>query len=86
MSKVDIAFLKILVNRFIEFDFDDKNQEIKIIEIITKYININFNKNLFFYIYRKLSKFFRINENFKDIKYIQKFEKVFEIWKLLILI
>ena len=86
MSKVDIAFLKILVNRFIEFDFDDKNQEIKIIEIITKCINIYFNKNLFFYIYRKLSKFFRRNENFKDIKYIHKFEKVFEIWKLLILI
>ena len=82
LSKIDISIFKILVNGFIEFDFDDKNKEI-ILEIIAKCINICFNKNLFYFIYKKLSKFFRRHEKFKDINSIQKFEKVFAIWKLL---
>ena len=82
LNKINIPIFKILVNGFIEFDFDDKNQEI-ILEIITKCINTCFNKNLFYFIYKKLSKFFRRHEKFKDIKSIQKFEKVFSIWKLL---
>ena len=83
LNKIDIPIFKILVNGFIEFTFDDKNQEIKILEIIAKCINVYFNKNLFYFIYKKLSKFFRRHEIFKDIKSIQKFEKVFAIWKLL---
>ena len=38
---------------------------------------------VFYFIYKKLSKYFRRHDILKDIKSIQKFGKLFAIWKLL---
>ena len=83
LNKVDIPLLKLLVNGYIEFDFKDENKKVSILRIILKCINICFNKNIFYYVYKKLSKHFRRHDKLKDIKSIQKFEKLFQIWKLL---
>jgi len=82
LNKIGIPILKILVNGFIEFDLD-KNQETIVFGIIEKCINLYFNKNIFYFIYKKLSKYFRRHDKLKDIKSIQKFERVFTIWKML---
>ena len=81
-NKIGIPILKILINGFIEFD-NDKNQERIILGIIEKCINLYFNKDIFYYIYKKLAKYFRRHDKLKDIKSILKFEKLFIIWKLL---
>ena len=81
-NKIGIPILKILINGFIEFD-NDKSQESIILEIIEKCINLYFNKDIFFFVYKKLSKYFRRHDKLKDIKSIQKFGKLFTIWKLL---
>ena len=83
LNKVDIILLKILVNGFIEFDFNDENKNDLILKIILRCINLCFNKNIFYFIYKKLSKHFRRHDKFKDIKSIQEFQKLFRIWKLL---
>ena len=82
LNKVNIPLLKILVNGFIDFDFNDEKKDI-ILKLISKFINICFNKNIFYFIYKKLSKHFRRHDKLKDIKSVQKFEKLFKIWKLL---
>ena len=81
-NKIGIPILKILINGFIEFD-NDKYQESIILEIIEKCINLYFNKDIFYFVYKKLSKYFRRHDKLKDIKSIQKFGKLFTIWKLL---
>ena len=83
LNKVDIPLLKLLVNGYIEFDFKEENKKAIILKIILKCISICFNKNIFYFIYKKLSKHFRQHDKFKDIKSLQKFEKLFQIWKLL---
>ena len=65
---------------YIKFDIDNEKE---ILEIISKGINICFNKNIFSFVYRKLSKIFRRHYLIKDIKSIKKFEKLFNVWKLL---
>ena len=82
LNKINIPLLKILINGFIEFDFDNENNE-KILNIISKIIIIYYNRNIFYIIYRKLSKYYRRNDNFNDIKIIKNFEKLFKVWKLL---
>jgi len=82
LNKVGIPILKVLVNGFIEFDID-KDQEEIILQIIAKCINLYFNKNIFYFVYKKLSKYFRRHAKLKDIKSIKKFEKLFTIWKIL---
>jgi len=81
-NKIGIPILKILINGFIEFD-NDKSQERIILGIIEKCINLYFNKDIFYYLYKKLAKYFRRHDKLKDIKSILKFEKLFIIWKLL---
>ena len=54
------------------------NKKKNILTILSKIIDYYFNKNIFDYVYKKLSKYFRKNNNS-----IQKFEKIYEIWKLL---
>ena len=78
-----IPVLKILINGFIEFDFKDENKEREILEIITKLIQFYFNKNIFYFIYKKLSKNYRRHVKLYNIKEIKKFEKLFKIWKIL---
>ena len=81
LYEINISVLKILVNGYIEFDLNDKNKEKEILEIISKIIYMYFNKNIFYFIYKKLSKIFRRHTkiDFMD----KKFEKIFEIWKLI---
>ena len=80
LDQINIQIIKILINGFITFDFkDDKN----ILGIISKVIGIYFNKNLFYFIYKKLSKQYRSHDKIKDIEAVKKFEKTFKIWKIL---
>ena len=83
LNKINIQILKIIVNGFIEFDFNDEKEGKMILTIISKIIRIYFNKNIFYFIYKKLSKYFRRHYKLKDIQAIKKFEKLFKVWKLL---
>ena len=82
-NKINISIIKIIISGYIDFkDYNEINENI-IIEIISKCINISFNKNLFYFIYKKLSKYYRRHYLIKDIESIKKFEKLFKVWKLL---
>ena len=82
-NNINIQIFKIIINGFIEFDFNE-NQEKNILEIISKAIYIYFNKNMFYFIYKKLSKLYRRHNNtLKDIRSIKQFEKLLKVWKLL---
>ena len=85
LMEINVPILKILIFGFIEFDIENNNEinDNIILEIIKKGININFNKNIFYFVYKKLSKKFRRNDSFKNIIEIKKFEKLFEVWKIL---
>ena len=82
-NKIRIQILKILINGFIEFDINDVNKENNILLLISKSIHFYFNKNIFYFIYDKLSQLFREHQKIKGLNLIIKFEKIFKIWKLL---
>ena len=79
-----IPVLKVLINGFIDFNFNEENQK-NIIKVISRIINNKYkhDKVLFIMIYKKLSKIFRKHSNIKDINSIIKFDKLFTVWKLL---
>ena len=80
----EISIYKIIINGYIDFDFQEKSQETNIFNIISKIIFILFSKRIFYFIYDKLSKFYRLhNEEINDLDSLRKFEKIFNIWKLL---
>ena len=83
LNKINIPIIKILIVGFIQFDLDKEINENIIIELISKGIYINFNKNIFYYIYSKLSKQYRRHNFLKDIESIKKIDKLFKIWRLL---
>ena len=80
INNIKIPIIKILIMGYIEFNIDNENIAL---EIISKGINICFNKNIFCFVYTKLSKQFRKHYLIKDIQTIKKFEKLFNVWKLL---
>ena len=80
LNEINIPIIKILIVGFIEFEIEKENI---ILEIISKGINLCFNINIFIYIYKKLSKQFRRHYLINDSQSIKKFEKLFQIWKLL---
>jgi len=53
------------------------------LDIISNAMYIYFDRSIFYFVYKKLSKYYRRNELLKDIKSIEKFEKIINIWKLL---
>ena len=82
-NRINIPILKLLIVGFIEFDIENEINENLILNIISKGITIDFNKDLFYFIYKKLSKKYRKPHLLKDFQSIKKFEKLFNIWKLL---
>ena len=82
INEAKIPLLKILVNGYIDFNFENEKENI-ILGIISNIINIYFGKNIFYFIYKKLSKYYRRHDKLKDIQSIKKFEKLFKVWKLL---
>ena len=83
LNKIGIPILKIIVNGFIDNDFEDENQENLTLKMISNCINFCYNKNLLYFIYKKLSKYFRRHDKYKDLQSIKRFEKLFTIWKIL---
>ena len=82
LSAINYPILEILINGYIKFNDDCITEEI-ILDIISNAIYIYFDRSIFYFIYKKLSKYYRRNELLKDIKSIEKFEKIINIWKLL---
>ena len=85
LNQMKTPLIKILFNGFIDFDFDDELNNI-ILEILSKIIGYFFNKNIFYYIYKKLSKYYRKHKLLKEKDndcMIKKFGKLFKVWKLL---
>ena len=80
---IKISIFEIIVNGFIEFSFNDENNENNILNIISKVISLFFNKTFFYFIYKKLSKYFRKHYKIDNIDSIKKFRKIFNVWKLL---
>jgi len=75
LSALNYPILEILINGYIEFIDDSVYKEI-ILGIISKAIYIYFDRSIFYFIYKKLSKYYRRNQLLKDIKSINKFEKL----------
>ena len=75
--------LKLLIDGYIKIDFEDETNNKLILDNIAKFIKLEFNKNIFKCIYKHLSKLFRKNYLLKDINAIKRFEKIFNVWKLL---
>ena len=75
--------LKLLIDGYIKNDFEDEKDNKIIMDNISKFIKLEFNKNIFKCVYKHLSKLFRKNYLLKDINSIKRFEKVFNVWKLL---
>ena len=83
LHDIKISIFKIIVNGFIEFNFNDENKEKNIINIISRVISLCLNKNMFYFIYKKLSKYYRKRYKIDSIDSIKKFEKTFKVWKAL---
>ena len=84
LNNINIPILKILINGFINDNFNIDNKEDIILEIISKAINVYLNKEIFYFIYGQLSFIYRKHTKIiNDINSIRKFEKIFKIWKLL---
>ena len=82
LSGFNYPILEILINGYINLN-DDRISEKKLLSIISNVIYIYFDRKIFYFVYKKLSKYFRRNELLKDIKSLEKFEKIINIWKLL---
>ena len=83
LNDIKISIFKIIVNGFIEFSFSDENKEKNILDIISRVISLFFNKNFFYFIYKKLSKYYRKYYKIDNIDSIKKFAKILKLWKLL---
>ena len=83
LNDVDFPILNILIDGYINIDFEDKNKNKLILDNISRLIKIYFNRNIFKSVYNHLSKFFRKHLLLKDINNVKKFEKTFDVWKLL---
>jgi len=82
LNEVYLPILQVLIEGYFKIDFkEDENKEV--LEQLGKIFGYFFSKSLFKYVYKQLSKIFRKNSQLKDINTIQKFEKIFVIWKLL---
>ena len=83
LNDIELPIIRTLIEGYVIFDFEEENQNKLNLEILAKVIKIYFNKNLFKCVYRILSKFFLQNQLLKDIQQIKRFEKIFNVWKLL---
>ena len=83
LHDIKIPIFKVIANGFIEFIFNDENKEKNILNIISRVTSLCFNKNMFYFIYNKLSEYYRKNYKIDSIDSIKKFEKIFKVWKLL---
>ena len=79
----NIPVSQLLIFGYIEANIEKEIDDNALLKIISKGINLDFNKSLFYFIYEKLSKKFRKHLLLKDFQSIQKFEKLFNVWKLL---
>ena len=82
LNDANLPILKLLIKEYIKLDFN-KHENDSILEQFKKLFKIYFSKTLFKCVYKKLSKIFRKNYQLKDIDVVKKFEKVFNLWKLL---
>ena len=83
LNDVELPILNILIDGYIHIDFEDDNKNKLILDNISRLIKIYFNRDIFKSVYNHLSKFFRKHILLKDINNVKKFEKAFDVWKLL---
>ena len=82
-TKIKVDMLKVIINGYIDFKLEEKEKN-EIYNFIIIIIPFFFDKKIFYYIYKKLSKIFRtftFSENKKLL--LEQFNKIFDIWKLL---
>ena len=82
-NEMKINILKVIINGFIDFDFEEDKFDKFIQKSISKLIDFNFTKNIFYFIYKKFSKIFRSSNRIKDINMIKRIDKLFIIWKII---
>ena len=83
LNDINLPIIKILIDGYIKIDFEEENKNKLILEILAKIFKIYFSQKIFQRVYKHLSKIFRKNILLKNIQSIQKFEKIFNVWKLL---
>ena len=83
-KKIDINLIKVVFNGYLTSDINDTQKKATLLEIIKNIIPLFFSKNLFYFVYNKLSKIFRQFHTIKDKEILfDKFCKLFDIWNLL---
>ena len=82
LNDINLPILKQLIKDYFKIDFKE-NENNSVLQQFKKLFKIYFSKRLFKCVYKQLSKIFRKNYQLKDIDGIKKFEKVFNLWKLL---
>ena len=83
-KKIDINLIKVVFNGYLTSDINDTQKKATLLDIIKNIIPLFFSKNLFYFVYNKLSKIFRQFHTIKDKEILfDKFCKLFDIWNLL---
>ena len=80
-KKIKVNIMKVIINGFLTFDC---KENYALIPIIKNLIPFFYNKNLFYFIYNKLSKIYRKFSFYENKELLfSKFSKLLDIWELL---
>ena len=80
---LDIYIQKVLINGYLEYDFEKKEFEQKIFQSISRAINIFYDKDTFYCVYNRFSELYRRHKEINSIDSITKFNKLITVWELL---
>ena len=83
LNSINSNIFNVIINGYINFEFEEIDNDI-VCNVIKKIISLFFSKSLFYYVYGKLSKIFRMFASYENKeKLFIKFNKLLDVWKLL---
>ena len=82
-KKIDIDIIKVIFNGYIIFDITNIEQKEFLLNTIKNVIPLFFSKDIFYFIYNKLSKIFRRFHIEDKENLFKKFCKIYDLWKLI---
>ena len=83
LKMININISKVLINGYLEYDFENKEFEQKIFQSISRAINIFYDKDTFYCFYNRFSELYRRHKEINSIDSITKFNKLITVWELL---
>ena len=82
LNDFNFPIIEVLIESYIKMDFEEDKNKL-ILQQLERLFKIYFNTKIFKCVYKHLSKIFRKNCLLKDLNTVKKFEKIFNVWKLL---